>query len=249
MSRINPVAKLAAALLIALPLVVTIDVVSGLTALVLELPLLFASGLSARSFWIRTLPVWIAAPLAALTIALYGAPSGETHVRWLLVHVTDGSLELAVATLFRVLAIALPGIVLFAGVDPTDLADGLAQRARLPARFVLGALGGMRLVGLLVSDWRELETARRARGVADTGRIRRLVGMAFSLVVLAIRRGTHLATAMEARAFGADTPRTWARDSPWGGREWALVAAGLAISGIALAVTTATGYLNVVLGG
>ncbi|NHI15779.1 energy-coupling factor transporter transmembrane protein EcfT [Microbacterium sp. CBS5P-1] len=249
MSRINPVAKLAAALLIALPLVVTIDVVSGLTALVLELPLLLASGLSARSFWVRTLPVWIAAPLAALTIALYGAPAGETHARWLLVHVTDGSLELAAATLFRVLAIALPGIVLFAGVDPTDLADGLAQRARLPARFVLGALGGMRLVGLLVSDWRELETARRARGVADTGRIRRLVGMAFSLVVLAIRRGTHLATAMEARAFGADTPRTWARDSPWGWREWALVAAGLAISGIALAVTTATGHLNVVLGG
>ncbi|WP_221583454.1 energy-coupling factor transporter transmembrane protein EcfT [Microbacterium sp. G2-8] len=249
LARINPVAKLAAALLIALPLVVTIDWVSGVTALVLEIPLLVMAGLRWRTFWIRTLPVWIAAPLTALTIALYGAPSGETHFQWLLMNVTDGSLALAAATFFRVLAIALPGIVLFAGVDATDLADGLAQRAKLPARFVLGALGGMRLVGLLVTDWRELETARRARGVADSGRLRRLVGMGFALVVLAIRRGSHLATAMEARAFGSDRPRTWARESPWGGREWALSAAGLAISATALAVTTATGHLNIILGG
>lgn len=249
LAGVNPVAKLAAALLIALPLVVTIDWVSAATALALEVPLFLISGLRARTFWARTLPVWIAAPLTAVTIALYGESSGATHVEWMLVHVTDGSLQLAIATFFRILAIALPGIVLFAGVDPTDLADGLAQRAKLPARFVLGALGAMRLIGLLVSDWRELEAARRARGVADSGRIRRGVGMAFALIVLAIRRGSHLATAMEARAFGSDQPRTWARASPWGAREWALTAGGLAISATALVVTTATGHLNVILGG
>ncbi len=245
---INPVARLAAALLIALPLVVTIDWVSGLAALVLEIPLVVASGIGWRAFWVRTAPIWIAAPLTAVSIALYGAQGGETHFHWWLMNVSDGSLELAAATFLRILAIAIPGVVLFSGVDPTDLADGLAQRAKLPARFVLGALGGMRLVGLLVSDWRELETARRARGVADRGRIRRLVGMAFSLVVLAIRRGSHLATAMESRAFGAAGERTWARESTWGAREWILMAAGLAISAAALAITTATGYLNIIVG-
>ena len=103
---------------------------------------------------------------------------------------------LAGAIFLRVLAIAVPSVVLFATTDPTDLADALAQLVRLPARFVLGALAGLRLVGLLIDDWRELAMARRARGVADTGRIRRFAGQTFALFVLAIRRGTKLATAM-----------------------------------------------------
>ncbi|OCG74830.1 energy-coupling factor transporter transmembrane component T family protein [Microbacterium sediminis] len=244
----NPAAKLAAALVIAFPLVFTIDSVSAAVALALEIPLLLAAGLTGRQFWMRTLPVWIAAPLAGVTIALYGQAEGTVYVEWLFVRITDGSLALAVATVFRVLAIALPGIALFATADPTDLADALSQRVRLPARFVLGALGGMRLIGLLVDDWRELEVARRARGVADTGRARRLLGMAFALVVLAIRRGSTLATSMEARGFGAPVERTWARTSPWGGREWALIAAGALISGIAVAAAVATGSWNFILG-
>src|SRR5690606_28617246 len=110
---------------------------------------------------------------------------------------------LAIATALRVLAIALPAVVLFVTVDPTAFADALAQRLRLPSRFVLGALGALRLVALLLDDWRSLELARRARGIADRGRLRRFPGQAFALLVIAIRRGGRLATAMEARAFGA----------------------------------------------
>nr|WP_206697302.1 energy-coupling factor transporter transmembrane component T [Microbacterium aquimaris] len=244
----NPVAKLGAALAIALPLVVTIDPVSALVALLLELPLLLAAGLSPRQFWLRTLPLWIAAPASAVTIALYGATSGEIYVEWLFVRVSEGSLMLALATFLRVLAIGLPAVVLFVTVDPTDLADGLAQIVHLPARFVLGALAGMRMLGLLADDWRALALARRARGVADTGRIRRASGMAFALFVLSIRRGSSLATAMEARAFGAPGPRTWARESRFGIEDVLLVVAGVAISATALAVSIAVGAFNPILG-
>lgn len=245
---LNPVAKLAAALLIAAPLVLTIDPVSAAVALVLELPLLAMAGLRPRELVLRTLPVWLAAPLAAITVALYGAPSGEVYFEWFVVRVSEGSLVLALSTLLRILAIGLPAVVLFATVDPTDLADGLAQRWHLPARFVLGALAGMRLLGLLADDWRALALARRARGVADVGRIRRVLGMAFALLVLAIRRGSALATAMEARGFGASGRRTWARESRFGAGEWMLLVAALAISGLAVAVAVATGSWNFILG-
>ncbi|MET0736499.1 MAG: energy-coupling factor transporter transmembrane component T, partial [Microbacterium sp.] len=175
-ARLNPVAKLGAALLIALPLVLTIDPVSAAVALVLELPLLLAAGLTAREFWLRTLPIWIAAPLAGVTIALYGATSGEVFFEWFVVRVSEGSLELALATFFRILAIGLPAVVLFVTVDPTDLADGLAQLLRLPARFVVGALAALRLLALLGDDWRALALARRARGVGDNRPQRRVVG-------------------------------------------------------------------------
>ena len=245
---INPVAKLGASALIAIPLVLTLDWVSAAVALVLECLLIPFAGLGWREFWVRTWPVWLAAPLTGLTIALYGEASGTVYVDWFVVRISEGSLELALATMLRVLAIALPSVVLFVTVDPTDLADGLAQVVRLPARFVLGALAGLRMVGLFLDDWRALELARRARGVADRGRVRRFLGMAFALLVLSIRRGAKLATAMEARGFGAPGARTWARESRFGGREWALMAMGLAIALTAVAASVAFGTWNFILG-
>jgi energy-coupling factor transport system permease protein len=246
--RLNPIAKLAAPLLLAGALLLTIDWVSASVALALESVLFFRAGLGLRRFWLRTLPVWIAAPFAGLTILLYGQASGHSYFHWVFMNVSDGSISLAVATTLRVLAIGLPGVVLFVTVDPTDLADGLAQVVRLPARFVLGGLAALRLVGLFLDDWRSLELARRARGVADRGRLRRFASQAFALFVLSIRRATKLATAMEARGFGAPIQRTWARDSPFGWREWVLVLIGAAIAAVALTVTIVSGHWNFIAG-
>jgi energy-coupling factor transport system permease protein len=247
-ARINPVAKLGASALIAVPLILTLDVVSAAVALVLECLLFPFAGIGWREFWLRTLPVWIAAPLTALTIALYGETSGTIYMEWFVIRVSEGSIALAAATFFRVLAIALPSVVLFITVDPTDLADGLAQILRLPARFVLGALAGLRMIGLFLDDWRALELARRARGVADRGRLRRFAGMAFALLVLSIRRGSKLATAMEARGFGAPVPRTWARESRFGLGEWMLLLVGLGIGLVAVVAAVLAGTWNFILG-
>lgn len=245
---LNPVAKLAAAGAVAVPLVITLDVVSAGVALALEVVLICFVGLTWREFWARTWPVWLAAPLTAVTIALYGESSGQVYLEWFVVRVSDGSLALAAATLLRVLAIALPSVVLFVTIDPTDLADGLAQILRLPSRFVLGALAGLRMLGLFVDDWRALELARRARGVADRGRIRRLAGMAFALLVLSLRRGGKLATAMEARGFGGPGVRTWARESRFGRGDLALIGIGVMVSVVAIVASIAAGAFHPIFG-
>jgi len=240
-ATINPVAKLIAALLIAFTLALSVDAVSAGVALAVELVLIPFAGVGWSVFWRRTAAVWIAAPLAGLTIALYGRASGHLYFGWYLVQVTDGSLHLALVTVLRVLALALPAVVLFATVDPTDLADGLAQVLHLPARFVLGGLAALRLVGLMRDDWRALELARRARGVADRGRLRRFAGMAFALFVLSIRRGSALATAMEARGFGGTGVRTWARPSQFGRREMLLIVLSALIAATAVVLAVLTG--------
>ncbi|MDO9398262.1 MAG: energy-coupling factor transporter transmembrane component T [Herbiconiux sp.] len=246
---VNPVAKLTASLLLSILLLVTIDWVSAAVALALESLLVAWAGLAPRAFFRRTAAIWIAAPLAGLTTLLYGVAAGQTYLQFWLVHISDGSIALAVATTLRILAIGLPAVVLFATVDPTDLADGLAQVWRLPSRFVLGALAAVRLVGLFLDDWRQLELARRARGLGDTGRIKRFANQAFALLVISLRRGSKLATAMEARGFGADTVRAWARPSSFGAREWLLVATGAGIGGLALTASLVTGSFHVVIGG
>ena len=247
-AAVNPVAKLGAALLLAACLILTIDWVSAGVALLIELAILPYVGVRPREFWLRTLAVWIAAPLTGLTILLYGQASGQVYVEWFAIRISDGSIELAAATLLRVLSIGLPAVVLFITVDPTDLADGLAQVWHLPSRFVLGALAALRLIGLFIEDWHFLELARRARGVGDTGRIRRIPGQVFALLVLALRRGSKLATAMEARGFGGPAPRTWARESRFGWREWCVLFAGLIVGMIAITAAVATGHWNFIVG-
>lgn len=247
-ASVNPVAKLGAGLIVSLFLIVTIDWVSAGTALALELAIIAFIGIEPKRFWLRTLPVWLAAPLTGLTILLYGRYDGTVYFQFLLIRISDGSIELAIATLLRVLAIGLPAVVLFISIDPTDFADGLAQRLRLPDRFVLGALAAVRMVGLFLDDWRSLELARRARGVADRGRIRRIAGQGFALLVLSIRRGSKLSIAMEARGFGGDTPRTWARESRWGAAEWVTISIGVLVGMTATVVAVLTGSWNFIVG-
>ncbi|WP_207546258.1 energy-coupling factor transporter transmembrane component T family protein [Mycolicibacterium fortuitum] len=241
---LNPVARLLTALIIAGALVLSVDWVSALTALAGEVLLFAAVGVKPRAALQRGAVVTLAATLTAVTILLYGQVSGTVYWHFFLVTVSDGSIALAAATFLRVLAIALPSVILFIDVESTELADGLGQVLRLPARFVLGALAGLRLVGLLGQDWQYLGYARRARGVADHARVRRLAGQTFALLVFAVRRGSKLATAMEARGFGAYPTRTWARPSPFGAREFALIAAGFVIAGVAITVSVTMGAWN-----
>jgi energy-coupling factor transport system permease protein len=233
-ARINPVTKLGVALLLAVVLVLSLDVVSAGVVLVAALVLAPLSGARLGAVLRRSAPLLVAGILAGVTTALYGIDSGPTVLVVGPVTVTTGSLVLAAAISVRVLAIGVPGVILFASIDPTDLADGLAQRLHLPARFVLGALAAFRLVGLLAEDWRDLALARRARGVADHGRLRRTVGQGVALLVLAVRRGTKLATAMEARGFGAPGRRTWSRPSRFGPADLGLLGIGLGVSALAV---------------
>jgi energy-coupling factor transport system permease protein len=246
LAQLNPVAKLGAALIVSIVLLVSIDWVSAAVALASELLLLCFAGLPAKTVVLRTSPIWIAAPLAGLTTLLYGRTSGTIYVQWVFVEISDGSIALALATALRILAIGLPAVIVFITIDPTDLADGLAQVLRAPARFVLGGLAGLRLVGLFADDWRALTLARRARGVAETGAVRRMLGQAFALFVLSIRRGSKLATAMEARGFGAPIIRTWARPSVFRGRDWAALGVAVLVGGCAAGAAIALGTWNVI---
>ncbi|WP_319637672.1 energy-coupling factor transporter transmembrane component T family protein [Pengzhenrongella sicca] len=148
------------------------------------------------------------------------------------------------AIAMRALAIALPGVLLLTCTDPTDLADGLAQRLRLPSRFVLGALAALRLVGLLGHEWTTLTMARRARGLG--GRRGRRPGLrvqadqASVLLVQAIRRATRLAITMEARGFGGGT-RTWARASVFSRVDAGVAAAAVGVAAAAVAAAVLAG--------
>ena len=242
---VNPLAKFGACVLITAVLVISVDPISASVALLLECVALALCGVRFAAVLPRIAPILMAAPLTALVTLLYGRSSGTVYVRWWAVEISAGSAQLALSTLLRVIAIGVPAVILFMTIDLTEFADALGQIMRLPSRFVIGALAGLRLLELFVDDWHALTAARRARGVAQSRAIRRFFGQAFTLFVLSLRRSAKLATAMEARGFGAEPTRTWARASLFRGRDWLTLAVAASIATLSVIVAVTTGAWNV----
>lgn len=223
LASLNPTFRLLGGFIAALPLILSLDWVSASVALLIEFILLACIHLSPWRVVKSTWPVFVGAPGSALAVLLYGKEGGRVWWHWAMITVTDRSAVLALATGIRILAIGIPAIIAVLGVETTDLADSFSQILHLPDRFVYGGLAGMRLFSVLRDDWAALTASRRSRGLGDENKVKAFFPQTFALLVLSIRRSTTLATAMEARGFGGDIPRTHARVSHVHTRDWAFV--------------------------
>ena len=218
LARVNPVAQLTAIVVVTVVALSTWDLVTPSLLLAAELCLFPAAGITRPlQFWRRTWPVL----LGAVSVGLVNVLLAE-----------DAAPVVGVALAVRVLVLALPGVLLVASTDPVRLADALTVHWRVPTRFAYGALAALRLAPLLVTEFEAARLARRTRGVEAGGSpvaaVRLLAGTAFTLLVGAVRRGSRLATAMDARGFDSGVPRSNARGSVLRARD------GLFVLGTAL---------------
>lgn len=134
--------------------------------------------------------------------------------------------QVALAVGLRTVAVGLVSILFAFTTAPGDLARALIHRARLPRRFVFGALAAVQFLPLLVEEARLARLVARAALPPDAGRPSlALAGLrpdgAIALLAGAIRRAGTAALAMELRglsvATGAGTawrvPRAGWRDA------------------------------------
>lgn len=231
LARINPVAQLTAMALATVVLLSTLDLVTPAVLLAAELCLLRAAGLaSPHALWTRTWPLLLGAASVGLVNVLLAADASPA----------DGA-----ALALRVVALALPGVLLVAATDPVRLADALTIHWRVSTRFAYGALAALRLAPLLVTEFEAVRLARRTRGVEAGGNpltaLRLLGGAAFTLLVGAVRRGSRLATAMDARGFDSGIPRSNARGSRLHRRDAFFVLGTVAVCALAVALSLGTG--------
>lgn len=248
LARRNPVAKLAAGLVLTLALFATLDPVTAGIVILAELVAVPLFGLRYRDLARRAWPIGVAALGVLLSLVLFAADrSGPVLVALGPVAVTGSVLYTALGLSLRILAISVPGILIFATTDPTDLADALIRNLRAPARFAIGTLAAFRLLPLMGEEWRLLGLARRARGIDAGGNpalaVRIFASKTFALLVGAIRRGTRLAAAMDARGFDSGVARTSARTQPFRFPDAALIAAAAAVATLALAISIRLGTL------
>jgi energy-coupling factor transporter transmembrane protein EcfT len=178
--------------------------------------ILFAAESAGLGWLVRvprlTLLRMLVGSVAALTIAL---------TTWLY---AGHSLTLTAGAALRILCIVTPAAIASPRIRPSDLGDQLAQRLRLPARPVAASVAALQRVDQLGEQWRQVQQARRARGLGAEGgplrRARAMTGSAFALLVSAMRQTGQLAVAMDARGFATAQHRTWARPAPWFASDW-----------------------------
>jgi energy-coupling factor transport system permease protein len=99
--------------------------------------------------------------------------------------------------------------------DPTDFAISLIQNLKVPYRFGYGVLISYRFLPLLRTELETIRLAHKVRGVGRSvgllGRWREMRRMALPLLASAIRHSERTALAMDAKAFGAGSQRTYFR--------------------------------------
>jgi energy-coupling factor transport system permease protein len=235
LSAVNPVTQLTAIVVVTVVLLVSGDLVTPAVLLAAELALLPAAGLTRPGDVLRRVwPLLLSAAGVAWVNVAFGSLSGAEA--W----VSGATWAL------RVVALSLPGILLVASTDPVRLADALTVHWRVSTRFAYGALAALRLVPLLAAEFETIRLARRARGV-DAGadpvaHARLLASTSFALLVGAIRRGTRLATAMDARGFDSGIVRTNARGSQLRALDTWFVVATVLLCVAAVTASVLTGH-------
>jgi energy-coupling factor transport system permease protein len=215
LARLNPVTKIAVAFAITATALLVNSSPVLLALLLVEVAAISISGVHIRIAGQRLLAIAGFSLSVVLLNTVGSSRPGATVFQLGWVEVTDAALAAGGVAGLRVAVILIPSALLMMTIDPTDLADALAQRLRLPHRFVLGALAATRLTQTLSDDWRLLEQARRARGHAPDKRIERLrqfPSLVFALLVSSLRHGGRMAMAMEARGLSS-ADRTWVRVS------------------------------------
>lgn len=240
LGRRSALAKLSGLALITVALIATIDPVTAAVVVGASFVLLPIANIGLGAFLKRIWIFALAALLAVWGAAIAAEESGEVLLDLGITTISTGSLEMGLALGARTFAIVVPSVLILSTTDPTDLADSLAQQLRLPARFVLGALAAMRLLGLLAQHWTTLGHARRARGLGN-----QFLSQSFGLLVQAIRMATRLAVTMESRGFGAG-PRTWVRPTCFTKADGVVVIGAALIAAAATALAVALGTWNLV---
>ena len=173
-----------------------------------------------RSTWWRVAVALFAAGTVTFSTWLYGGQDVDT----------------AGAAAFRVLYLVLPSALVTPYLDPIALGDHLAQRLRLPGRFVVVSVAALQRLDQIADIRDQVARARRARGLGGEGgpvsRVRAGTSVVFGVLVATLRMSGRLSVAMDARGFAATRRRTWAEPAPWRATDTVVLAIGCLLAAL-----------------
>lgn len=218
-----------------------------LAAIWLLLALLAAiklSNVGLRQYWQGIKPLFL---IILITVAfqILFSSGGKTYWHWGIMAITRDGLINSLIIFYRFIVIITASTVLTATTQTFKIADALAwlmkplQVIKVPVNQITLMLSiALRFVPTIMDETNKIMKAQRARGINFNAgnlltRIKHLVPILIPLFVNSFKRAEELATAMEARGYDPNAPRThyrqlvWHKNDAWAGLALLIVTVGL----------------------
>lgn len=240
--RVNPIAKLGAALVYLLVMTALFD--PRAQAVVLAVSVLALLALE-RIAPLRLLGVL--APFALMGLGLWGTNllfPAQTQAyldslgRFSLLR--NPAFDAGLVVFLRAVNFGAISYLFVHSTRPADLALGLMQKLRAPPALAFSVFSAVQFMPALAEDLRQLRLARRLRRAPGRRSWRESMGepvrLMVPLLVSAMRRAQRAAISMEARGLASPMTRTYLRHSIFGVADAVFVACATAILAAAVAV-------------
>jgi energy-coupling factor transport system permease protein len=249
LERRNPTMKFAALIAAALPLTFVFDPLTPLVLFVLTLVAGHRLGGLSFKAQLRPLAVFILAGIAILLANIFFNKQNATSQVILsvgAVHVTTAALWAAGSLWFRLLCFALLSLVFIRTTEPQRLLLSLVHQLHLSDKVAYGVMVGYRMLPVFQADYDTIRAAQRLRGVREGSAFlhpfSRLRRYALPLLTGAIRRAGRIAIAMDARAFGALSHRSYRERIIVTAGDWLFLAAVMVVVAVVVVAMWLSGF-------
>ncbi|MCW9706959.1 energy-coupling factor transporter transmembrane component T family protein [Fodinibius salsisoli] len=213
MHSVNPAMKLGAMILgMAVILFIhNVNVLLVLTGLLTGL-LFLTSGHPANRVALFLLPFLFVFISTGMSMVLFG--QGDTlWWQWGPVNISRESFFRGLHVALRALCFGMMGLLFALTTRPVLLFYSLMQQLKLPPRYAYGFMASLRLLPLILQEFKTLRRAYKVRGVQfrsnGRGLVQRMKMYAIPLLAQSIRRAQRIAVSMEARQFNRQGDRTY----------------------------------------
>jgi energy-coupling factor transport system permease protein len=205
--RMNPVAKLACALLISVACFCTSNVVFLLCVLAADFVLARACGMTRQALGLARAVCVFSVVLAA--IALLTTPAG--------------TLLAAVVIIVRLVACAIPLFLVMYVTKLTDIANACCKILHVPYKYAFTFTSAVHFIPVFMNDMAGIMEAQTARGVEFDGgmlaRLKLMVPLCVPLLVSSVRKTSSAAIAAEVRGFNLRTRQSGFKEYPFAARD------------------------------
>lgn len=234
----NPVAKLAASLLIIFACFVTQNFALLIGILVLDFALAASCGMMKQTIGLAKAVVGFSLILAV--IALLSTPEGDVLVTLPWGYIGTGSALAAVRIVLRLTACAVPLFLTFYVTKLNDIANSLVKICHVPYRYAFVFTSTVHFIPVFMNDMKGIMEAQTARGVEFDGgivkRIRLMIPLCVPLLVGSVRKTNSAAIAAEVRGFNLRNRASGFKQYPFAGIDAAALVVAVLL--LALAIVT-----------
>lgn len=237
--RMNPTAKLLAAMVFAIMCFCTSNLVILVAALVIGLVLARSCGMMRQTAGLMKAVAVFSIILAILLV--FTTPAGAVLVPLPWGYIGTGSLIAAVTMIIRLEAAAIPLFLVFYVTKMTDMANAAVKNLHVPYKYAFTFMSTVHFIPVFMNDMKAIMEAQTSHGVRfDEGglanKVRLMVPLCVPLLVSSVRKTNSAAIAAEVRGFNLRTRACGYKEYPFAGADIAALVASVALLVVAIAL-------------